>query len=199
MENKQKNTNKSNNNKKNKFNFFKDLTYPKIVELYKKYPDNNMKYSLYNKNNKETTYFNFPSQEEFALGWRVHYSGQRRDALFLQTQLHYLPEYLWKNLSYDETSNILNGYRVRDRQNYYFINLSETDSITRDLFNLLHQRTINREELEQSLRLFEDNGMEDSWLYIRGQNVLSMSSNNLIVMPKVLCQEPFTSLHSLSL
>lgn len=196
MENKQRNTNKSNNNK-NKFNFFKDLTYPKVTELYKKYPNNNIKYSLYNKDNKNSTYFDFPTQDELALRWRVHYSGQKRDALFLQTQLHYLPEYLWKNISLDETNNILNGYRVRDRQIYYFVNLSETDAISRELFNLLHQRTINRDELEQSLRLFEDNGMEDSWLYIRGQNFLSMSSNNLIVMPKILCQEPFTSSHSL--
>jgi len=186
-----------NKQRKNKFSFFKNLTYPKVMELYKKYPDNNIKYSLYNQNKKESIHYNFPSQEEFALGWRIHYSGQRRDALFLQTHLHYLPEYLWRNLSYDETSNILNGYRVRDRQNYYFINLSETDSITRELFNLLHQRTINREELEQLLGLFEDNSLQDSWLYIRGKNVLSMSSNNLIIMPTLLCQEPFTSSHSI--
>lgn len=195
MENKQRNT----NNKKNKFNFFKDLTYPKVTELYKKYPESSIKYSLYNKDNKNSTYFDFPTQDELALRWRVHYSGQKRDALFLQTQLHYLPEYLWKNISLDETNNILNGYRVRDRQIYYFVNLSETDAISRELFNLLHQRTINRDELEQSLRLFEDNDMEDSWLYIRGQTILSSSTDNLIVIPKVFSNDPFTSSHSLSI
>lgn len=188
--------NKDNNkqNRKDNYYYLRKLNYPKVLQKYKNYMDNTISHSVYDMDKKDKNIYVFPTQQEIAERWERKFSNQVKDALFVQTKLHYLPEKSWSKLTNDVDDNKnLNGYRTYDRQVFYYVNLSDTDELSRNLFNLFQKRTVNRDELLRYLLEFEENSMEDSWLYIRGQKILELTDNNLIVLPSVYSMDVFTT------
>ena len=58
----------------------------------------------------------FLTEEEKAFGWIQNFSKNRRNSKFLQTNLHCLPEHLWKDLREFKDGSLLVGYKVKSRK-----------------------------------------------------------------------------------
>ena len=120
------------------FKKLENMDYLEILDSYIEYPSKNLKFTVTNSNG-ERDKVKFINEEEKAYGWRQNHSSCRKTSKFLQTNLHYLPEHLWKSKKsfVDKTVNSTVGYKVKDNNINYFVHKADSDSITEETLEYL--------------------------------------------------------------
>ena len=114
----------------------------------------------------------FVTEKEKAEGWRDIYSSSKRNSKFLQTNLHYLPEHLWKCAVPFRQDGVDVGMKVSDRTVHFFVHKADTDDLTRELFQLVkNQYNPDRSRIEEILAVFNEKGIE-SWLTINAKSIV---------------------------
>jgi hypothetical protein len=167
------------------FKKLENMDYLEILDSYIEYPSKNLKFTVTNSNG-ERDKVKFINEEEKAYGWRQNHSSCRKTSKFLQTNLHYLPEHLWKSKKsfVDKTVNSTVGYKVKDNNINYFVHKADSDSITEELFEEIKMDKLSkskgniREETRENIRrlntLLVEKGIE-SWMTIRASKLLEGS------------------------
>lgn len=168
------------------FKKLEKMDYLEILDSYIEYPSKNLKFTVTNSKG-ERDKVKFINEEEKAFGWRQNHSSCRKTSKFLQTNLHYLPEHLWKSrLSFvDKTVNSAVGYKVKDNNINYFVHKADSDSITEELFEEITMDRLSKykgnisEETRENIRRLNTQLIEkgiESWMTIRASKLLEGSS-----------------------
>ncbi len=164
------------------FKKLEKMDYLEILDNYIEYPSKNLKFAVTNFDGEKDK-VKFISEEDKAFGWKQSHSKCRKTSKFLQTNLHYLPEHLWENLTpfVDKTVNSVVGYKVSDNNINYFVHKADSDGITEELFSEITMKRLSNskgnisEETKENIRrlntILVEKGIE-SWMTIRASKLL---------------------------
>lgn len=107
-----------------------------------------------------------PSEKEKAEGWWIQGNMNQKYARFFQTQLCYLPGHLWEKLKPVKHEGITIGYKVKERQNYFFVHPSKDDSLYHKLYFEINRPDTRKENIKELLEQIE---AKDSWLVLKAK------------------------------
>lgn len=173
--------------------YLKNMGYLEILEHYIEYPQKNLKFNCVprkttkvsdnpdsvdsekiNAKNKSVKKVNFLGEKDKADGWIQNYSNNTRFSKFFVTNLHYLPEHLWTRLKpvYHEQVHV--GYKVRDKNVYFFVHEAEVDNLSRSLFDAIAvPSAINKEYVSSLIHKLNNQEIDDCWLTIKANRLIN--------------------------
>ena len=194
-ETQQNNDFKNNKNKKRvSYKHLKNMQYMEILENYLEYPQKNLKFKYASPHANDSESLSktleggqsvknisttikvdktkFLSEVEKAEGWKQQFSRSQKFHNFLQTNLHYLPEHLWKKMKSFYQDSVLVGYTTKDDNVHFFVHSADTDEISWKLYNEIQNRyNMNVDNVRELLDKFDEKGIE-SWLTLRAKEYI---------------------------